>query len=189
MATKEVDSIEAKKVGSCATNVFDEWSMRTDNDLVGHIILVPEEVDVGMNKQPLPVLALDENLNKMRNISDEMLARADGALSTVGYLVQLGECVSEYNLRRVLIPSFDPGGSDATPTFIDTLDMSQIRIRASSRYWYASIDKQRQRLPLYKYRTIILYLVKSHATAIVVSETSNGETTQISQFFNTKWLD
>ncbi|XP_039064669.1 probable pre-mRNA-splicing factor ATP-dependent RNA helicase DEAH9 [Hibiscus syriacus] len=31
---------------------------------------------------------------------------------------------------------------------------------SSSGYGYASIEKQRQRLPVYKYRTAILYLVK-----------------------------
>ncbi|KAK8567756.1 hypothetical protein V6N12_006331 [Hibiscus sabdariffa] len=206
------------------------------------MILVPEEADVGMNKQPLPVLALEEILNKTGNetkafdpilnkiqsvsimkeicevkmvtaddrgthaiksdivcelgnlcnnkgnMSDEMLAKVDVALSTVGDLVHWGQWVSEYNLFSVF--SFDPRGSDATPAVIDTLNMSQIRIRASSRYWYASIDKQRQRLPLYKYITVLLYLVKSHATSIAVSGTSNDETTQISQSLEQGgWID
>lgn len=53
---------------------------------------------------------------------------------------------------------------------------------SSSRYGYASIDKQRQRLPVYKYRTAILYLVETHATTIVVGETGSGKTTQIPQY-------
>ncbi|KAL2341809.1 hypothetical protein Fmac_009749 [Flemingia macrophylla] len=62
---------------------------------------------------------------------------------------------------------------------------------SSSRYGYASIDKQRQRLPVYKYRTAILYLVETHATTVVVGETGSGKTTQIPQvtilFFHSKF--
>ncbi|KAI3928200.1 hypothetical protein MKW98_023801 [Papaver atlanticum] len=47
-----------------------------------------------------------------------------------------------------------------------------------------SIEKQRQRLPVYKYRTHILYLVENHATSIIVGETGSGKTTQIPQFLN-----
>ncbi|KAL5157352.1 putative pre-mRNA-splicing factor ATP-dependent RNA helicase DEAH9 [Glycine soja] len=53
---------------------------------------------------------------------------------------------------------------------------------SSSRYGHASIEKQRrQRLPVFKYRTAILYLVETHATTIIVGETRNGKTTQIPQ--------
>ncbi|KAF9683640.1 hypothetical protein SADUNF_Sadunf04G0034900 [Salix dunnii] len=37
------------------------------------------------------------------------------------------------------------------------------------------------RLPVYKYRTAILYLVETHATTIIVGETGSGKTTQIPQ--------
>ncbi|CAK8530640.1 unnamed protein product [Lathyrus sativus] len=53
---------------------------------------------------------------------------------------------------------------------------------SSSGYGYASIEKQRQRLPVYKYRTAILYLVETHATTIIVGETGSGKTTQIPQY-------
>ncbi|MED6195812.1 ATPdependent RNA helicase [Stylosanthes scabra] len=53
---------------------------------------------------------------------------------------------------------------------------------SSSGYGYASMEKQRQRLPVYKYRTAILYLVETHATTIIVGETGSGKTTQIPQF-------
>lgn len=53
---------------------------------------------------------------------------------------------------------------------------------SSSSYGYANIEKQRQRLPVYKYRTEILYLVENHATTIIVGETGSGKTTQIPQF-------
>lgn len=52
---------------------------------------------------------------------------------------------------------------------------------SSSGHGYASIEKQRQRLPVYKYRTSILYLVETHATTIIVGETGSGKTTQIPQ--------
>lgn len=52
---------------------------------------------------------------------------------------------------------------------------------SSARHGYASIEKQRQRLPVSKYRTAILYLVETHATTIIVGETGSGKTTQIPQ--------
>lgn len=51
----------------------------------------------------------------------------------------------------------------------------------SSRFGYDSIANQRQRLPVYKHRLAILYLVETHATTIVVGETGSGKTTQIPQ--------
>ncbi|CAI9087334.1 OLC1v1021384C1 [Oldenlandia corymbosa var. corymbosa] len=48
----------------------------------------------------------------------------------------------------------------------------------------------RQRLPVYKYRTAILYLVETHATTIIVGETGSGKTTQIPQFLKEAgWAD
>ncbi|XP_057947961.1 probable pre-mRNA-splicing factor ATP-dependent RNA helicase DEAH9 isoform X2 [Malania oleifera] len=61
---------------------------------------------------------------------------------------------------------------------------------SSSGFGYASIEKQRQRLPVFKYRTAILYLVETHATTIVVGETGSGKTTQIPQYLNEAgWAD
>jgi ATP-dependent RNA helicase DDX35 len=48
-------------------------------------------------------------------------------------------------------------------------------------FGYASLERQRQRLPVYKYRKAILYLVERHATTIVVGETGSGKSTQIPQ--------
>ncbi|GAA0169068.1 RNA helicase [Lithospermum erythrorhizon] len=53
---------------------------------------------------------------------------------------------------------------------------------SSSAFGYGNIEKQRQRLPIHKYRTAVLYLVETHATTIVVGETGSGKTTQIPQY-------
>ncbi|KAF5742324.1 putative ATP-dependent RNA helicase [Tripterygium wilfordii] len=59
---------------------------------------------------------------------------------------------------------------------------------SSSRYGYASMGKQR--LPVHKYRTEILYLVETHATTIIVGETGSGKTTQIPQYLKEAgWAD
>lgn len=61
---------------------------------------------------------------------------------------------------------------------------------SSSRFGHSSIEKQRQRLPVYKYRNAILYLVETHATTIVVGETGSGKTTQIPQYLmEAGWAD
>ncbi|CAB1336067.1 unnamed protein product, partial [Coregonus sp. 'balchen'] len=45
-----------------------------------------------------------------------------------------------------------------------------------------SIEKQRQKLPVFKHRNNILYLVESYQTVIIVGETGCGKTTQIPQY-------
>nr|GEX61208.1 probable pre-mRNA-splicing factor ATP-dependent RNA helicase DEAH9 [Tanacetum cinerariifolium] len=53
---------------------------------------------------------------------------------------------------------------------------------SSSKYGgYVSLEKERQRLPVFKYRDAILYLVETHFTSIIVGETGSGKTTQIPQ--------
>ncbi|XP_057829272.2 probable pre-mRNA-splicing factor ATP-dependent RNA helicase DEAH9 isoform X2 [Cryptomeria japonica] len=53
---------------------------------------------------------------------------------------------------------------------------------SASGFGYSSLEKQRQRLPVFKQRIAILYLVESHATTIIVGETGSGKTTQIPQY-------
>ncbi|KAK0130794.1 putative ATP-dependent RNA helicase DHX35 [Merluccius polli] len=45
-----------------------------------------------------------------------------------------------------------------------------------------SIEKQRQKLPVFKHRNNVLYLVESYQTVIIVGETGCGKTTQIPQY-------
>ncbi|GMP72267.1 hypothetical protein CsSME_00030365 [Camellia sinensis var. sinensis] len=61
---------------------------------------------------------------------------------------------------------------------------------SSSGYNHVSIEKQRQKLPVFRYRTSILYLVETHATTIIVGETGSGKTTQIPQYLKEAgWAD
>uniref|UniRef100_A0A673HAT1 Probable ATP-dependent RNA helicase DHX35 n=1 Tax=Sinocyclocheilus rhinocerous TaxID=307959 RepID=A0A673HAT1_9TELE len=45
-----------------------------------------------------------------------------------------------------------------------------------------SIEKQRQRLPVFKHRNNILYLLESFQTVVIVGETGSGKSTQIPQY-------
>ncbi|KAK9936527.1 hypothetical protein M0R45_013363 [Rubus argutus] len=61
---------------------------------------------------------------------------------------------------------------------------------SSSGGGYANLERQRQRLPVFKYRTAILYSVETRATTIVVGETGSGKTTQIPQYLKEAgWAD
>ncbi|XP_021907730.1 probable pre-mRNA-splicing factor ATP-dependent RNA helicase DEAH9 [Carica papaya] len=81
------------------------------------------------------------------------------------------------------------------PRFVDDEEggvvfLSPSATSFSSTYGHASIEKQRQRLPVYKYKTAILYLVETHATTIIVGETGSGKTTQIPQYLKEAgWAD
>ncbi|XP_010496230.1 PREDICTED: probable pre-mRNA-splicing factor ATP-dependent RNA helicase DEAH9 [Camelina sativa] len=76
-------------------------------------------------------------------------------------------------------PRFEDDGEGGIVFMSNNLASSS---SSSSSYGYANIEKQRQRLPVYKYRTEILYLVENHATTIIVGETGSGKTTQIPQY-------
>ncbi|MBN3311408.1 DHX35 helicase, partial [Atractosteus spatula] len=45
-----------------------------------------------------------------------------------------------------------------------------------------SIEKQRQKLPVFKHRNHILYLVENYQTVVIVGETGSGKSTQIPQY-------
>ncbi|KAG9332603.1 hypothetical protein JZ751_014701 [Albula glossodonta] len=49
-------------------------------------------------------------------------------------------------------------------------------------YASLSIEKQRQKLPVFKHRNHILYLVESYQTVVIVGETGCGKSTQIPQY-------
>jgi ATP-dependent RNA helicase DDX35 len=46
------------------------------------------------------------------------------------------------------------------------------------------MSQQRQRLPIYKYREQILYLVEKYRTVIITGETGSGKSTQIPQYLH-----
>lgn len=49
---------------------------------------------------------------------------------------------------------------------------------------HLALQDQRSRLPVYKHRKELLYLVEGHATTLVVGETGSGKTTQIPQYLD-----
>ncbi|KAJ3693888.1 hypothetical protein LUZ60_009368 [Juncus effusus] len=76
-----------------------------------------------------------------------------------------------------------PGSDRPAPVLIDDEEGGVVLISSSSTSASSShLERQRQRLPVYKYRDAILYLVENHSTTIVVGETGSGKTTQIPQF-------
>lgn len=53
-----------------------------------------------------------------------------------------------------------------------------------------SFELQRQKLPIYKYKTEILYCVEKYQVIILMAETGSGKTTQIPQYlFESGWCD
>jgi ATP-dependent RNA helicase DDX35 len=46
------------------------------------------------------------------------------------------------------------------------------------------LEEQRKRLPIYKYRRELLYLVENYRTTVIVGETGCGKTTQIPQYLH-----
>ncbi|KAI8575759.1 hypothetical protein K450DRAFT_260078 [Umbelopsis ramanniana AG] len=53
---------------------------------------------------------------------------------------------------------------------------------ANQSYRYLSIQQQRERLPIFKSRKELLYLVEKFQTVIVVGQTGCGKTTQLPQY-------
>ncbi|XP_065029364.1 probable pre-mRNA-splicing factor ATP-dependent RNA helicase DEAH9 isoform X2 [Musa acuminata AAA Group] len=80
-----------------------------------------------------------------------------------------------------------PGSERPRATLVDdeeggVLFVSPPPPSSSSGFGHSSLERQRQRLPVFKYRDAILYLVENHATTIIVGETGSGKTTQIPQY-------
>uniref|UniRef100_A0A2L2YGK4 RNA helicase n=1 Tax=Parasteatoda tepidariorum TaxID=114398 RepID=A0A2L2YGK4_PARTP len=56
--------------------------------------------------------------------------------------------------------------------------------------FHLSVDQQRQRLPIHKYKNHILYLLENFQTIIVLGETGSGKSTQIPQYIlESGWLE
>ena len=49
-------------------------------------------------------------------------------------------------------------------------------------YAVLSIEKQKEKLPIYQYKKHILYLIETYRTVIIVGETGSGKSTQIPQY-------
>ncbi|XP_020595879.1 probable pre-mRNA-splicing factor ATP-dependent RNA helicase DEAH9 isoform X3 [Phalaenopsis equestris] len=76
-----------------------------------------------------------------------------------------------------------PGTERPRPRIIDDEEGGVLfHPTPTSSYGYSNLERQRQRLPVFKYRTAILYLVEHHSTVIIVGETGSGKTTQIPQY-------
>ncbi|RWR89645.1 putative pre-mRNA-splicing factor ATP-dependent RNA helicase DEAH9 isoform X2 [Cinnamomum micranthum f. kanehirae] len=91
-------------------------------------------------------------------------------------------CLLEARKREAMAQFWKPGSEK--PRLLDDEEGGVLFYSSSpssSGFGYANMEKQRQKLPVFKYRTPILYLVENHATTIIVGETGSGKTTQIPQ--------
>ena len=50
-----------------------------------------------------------------------------------------------------------------------------------NRYINLELEEQRRRLPIYKYRLHILYLLEKYQTLVLVGDTGSGKSTQVCQ--------
>ncbi|XP_020527985.1 probable pre-mRNA-splicing factor ATP-dependent RNA helicase DEAH9 isoform X3 [Amborella trichopoda] len=89
-----------------------------------------------------------------------------------------------------------PGSERPQPSSLSVLEDDEpgflpfSTLASNSSYGYGGLERHRQRLPVFKYRTAILYLLETHATTIIVGETGSGKTTQIPQYLKEAgWAD
>ncbi|KAL6175966.1 hypothetical protein ACLB2K_052604 [Fragaria x ananassa] len=76
------------------------------------------------------------------------------------------------------------------PRLLDDEEGGVVFFANSSGGGYANLERQRQRLPVFKYRTGILYSIETRPTTVVVGETGSGKTTQIPQYLKEAgWAD
>ncbi|CAK5086902.1 unnamed protein product [Meloidogyne enterolobii] len=79
------------------------------------------------------------------------------------------------------------GHDDAAATIVDEGKLNLEADQTSSIIYHnpflaLSIQQQRQRLPISKYRNQLLYLVEKYKTLVVVGETGSGKSTQLPQY-------
>lgn len=114
----------------------------------------------------------------------EFLSRPDAKEVSETVAEETSPLSGSKQTREEIMSQFWKPGSEK-PRLLDDEEGGVLFYAASSSssgFAYASLEKQRQRLPVYKYRTAILYLVEYHATTIIVGETGSGKTTQIPQY-------
>ncbi|KAG2183343.1 hypothetical protein INT43_006348 [Umbelopsis isabellina] len=73
-----------------------------------------------------------------------------------------------------------PGSTVDRETENETSEI--LTVIADQSYRYLSIQQQRERLPIFKSRTQLLYLIESYQTLVVVGQTGCGKTTQLPQY-------
>ena len=77
-------------------------------------------------------------------------------------------------------------GTDAPGSCIEEERLNTVETAASSVVYNPnaslSMERQRQSLPVFRYRNQILYLVENYRTVVVVGETGCGKSTQIPQY-------
>ncbi|KAJ2964476.1 hypothetical protein NQZ79_g615 [Umbelopsis isabellina] len=73
-----------------------------------------------------------------------------------------------------------PGSTVDRETENETSEI--LTVIADQSYRYLSIQQQRERLPIFKSRTQLLYLIEKYQTLVVVGQTGCGKTTQLPQY-------
>ncbi|GFR13080.1 probable ATP-dependent RNA helicase DHX35 [Trichonephila clavata] len=88
-------------------------------------------------------------------------------------------------------PKFLKPGDDISVVFEDRKDIYETEQPAVyNAISSLSYDQQRQRLPIYKYRNHILYLLENYQTVIILGETGCGKSTQVPQYLlEAGWLN
>lgn len=82
--------------------------------------------------------------------------------------------------RKFLKPQDDDvGGSSAISI---TEERGEDKVITFNSHYSLSIEKQRQRLPIFNYRTHILYLLQKYSVVVIIGETGCGKSTQIPQY-------
>ncbi|XP_048406335.1 probable ATP-dependent RNA helicase DHX35 [Stegostoma tigrinum] len=86
----------------------------------------------------------------------------------------------------MLMPKFWKPGTEGPGVSISEERMSSAEASGTAviynRYASLSIEQQRQKLPIFKHRNHILYLVENYQTVVIVGETGCGKSTQIPQY-------
>uniref|UniRef100_A0A8C4N298 DEAH-box helicase 35 n=1 Tax=Equus asinus asinus TaxID=83772 RepID=A0A8C4N298_EQUAS len=84
-------------------------------------------------------------------------------------------------LKKISIPGTEGPGVSISEERQSLAENSATTI-VYNPYAALSIEQQRQKLPVFKLRNHILYLVENYQTVVIVGETGCGKSTQIPQY-------